>query len=255
MFAHAAVTFNTPMHILKPYCFVLLMLAVCITADAQQSWLNGYLKDSLTHFAIGNGQVTNTRTRKVATASGGGLFRIQVQPGDVLYATAKNYRFDTIRYQYMFADTITLYLSPAAALLPGVTVTSTYSRYQLDSMERRENFEKLRGQQLNTIAKNHAGFGITLNLDNLFKKENKNDRKAMRRFEATERWAYVQHRFAPQLVAQYTGLTGDALRDFIYRYTPSYDWLRSHPTNNDILFYINEKLKLFKKTFVDKKSR
>ena len=54
------------------------------------------------------------------------------------------------------------------------------------------------------------------------------------------------------MVAQYTGLKGDALRDFMYRYTPSYQWLREHPTNEEVVYYISEKLKLYKQ--IDKKS-
>ena len=30
------------------------------------------------------------------------------------------------------------------------------------------------------------------------------------------------------------------------RYTPTYEWLRQHTTNDEVLFYINDKLKLFK---------
>jgi hypothetical protein len=41
-------------------------------------------------------------------------------------------------------------------------------------------------------------------------------------------------------------LKGDDLRAFLTRYTPSYEWLRAHTSNDEILFYINDKLKLFK---------
>ena len=127
--------------------------------------------------------------------------------------------------------------------MPGVTVQSQYNKYQLDSIERRSAFEQMQGQTLNAIASNRSsGFGLTLNLDRFTKKKYRNKKKEEKRFQQTEEWAYVNYRFSPQLVGYYTRLQGDDLRDFIYRYTPDYTWLRKHPSNDDVINYINEKL-------------
>jgi hypothetical protein len=47
-----------------------------------------------------------------------------------------------------------------------------------------------------------------------------------------------------------TGLKGDSLQLFMVTYRPTYKFCRS-ATNEDILLYINEKLKLFQKTYLE----
>jgi len=49
------------------------------------------------------------------------------------------------------------------------------------------------------------------------------------------------------LVSSLTGLKDEDLSLFMQQYRPTYQWLRAHPTDEDIMFYINEKLKDRKK--------
>jgi len=227
----------------KLYC--LLILGFCISnLNAQQFFISGYLKDSLTHFPIRGGTISNPSNKNKITTDANGFFRVKAAPNDVLYAIAPSYHYDTLRYSLLFTDTITIYLSPAGAVLPGLTVRSQYSKYQLDSIERKATFEQMRGQALNAVASNRSqGFGITLNLDRFTKKKYRNKKKEEKLFQKTEEVAYVNYRFSSQLVAYYTGLKGDSLRLFIYHYTPAYEWLRQHPSNEEVIYYINEKLK------------
>lgn len=228
----------------------LLVLAVLLytNVNAQTKWLNGYLKDSSTHAPIAGGTVTNFHTRQKVQTDHSGFFRLQASPNDVLYAFAKSYRFDTLRVSFLFQDTVTIYLSRTEHLLPGVTVTSQYNQYQVDSIDRRKTFELMRGNKLNTVSSTSSGgFGVGLSLDRLFKKKYRNQKKEEKQFEKTEEWSYVNYRFSPDIVTGYTGLQGEALRDFLARYTPSYQWLRQHPLDDDILYYINDKLKEYRK--------
>ena len=39
----------------------------------------------------------------------------------------------------------------------------------------------------------------------------------------------------------------EALQNFVQRHRPTYEWLRKHPKEEDIKYYINEKLKEDKK--------
>jgi hypothetical protein len=48
-------------------------------------------------------------------------------------------------------------------------------------------------------------------------------------------------------VGTYTGLKGDSLNTFINKYSPDYDWLRKHTSDEDVFYYINDKLKDFYK--------
>jgi hypothetical protein len=57
---------------------------------------------------------------------------------------------------------------------------------------------------------------------------------------------YVNYRFSPNLVAYYTSFKGEKLRRYMELYTPTYEWLRKNPSNEDVLYYVNEKLKAFR---------
>jgi hypothetical protein len=211
---------------------------------AQAKLMNGYLRDSITHFPIIGGTVTNASRGKRATSNVKGFFRIEASPNNTLYTVANGYRFDTLTYSPLFADTVILYLSPTGAVLPNVTVTAPYNKYQLDSIERKRAFEQNRGPVMPTIAASpSSGFGLTINLDRFFKKKYKEQKRQEHTFRKSEEAAYRQYRFPPELVAYYTGLKVEELRTFMFRYMPSYEWLRQHPSNELVMYYLNEKIK------------
>jgi hypothetical protein len=168
---------------------------------------------------------------------------------DVLFVTADGYHFDTLRYNILMRDTIILYMSTLANVLPAVTVTTKgYTKYQLDSLKRRDEFlTAAGGTEKPVISKaTGEGAGIGVNLDLLSKNE-RSKRRAFRQFEEHEKEMYINFRFSPELVNDYTGLTGDTLIRFMQLYTPSYNWLRTHTDNQDIFYYLNDKLKSFYK--------
>lgn len=232
---------------------LLLIAAVVMTsfvANAQRNTVWGYLRDSVTNEPIALASVTNLNTGKIVMTGNNGRFRIEAANSHILSFAAVGYHFDTITYagKNLLKDTFAVFLSPLARDLGNVTVTARgYNRYQLDSMERRKEF--LQGTvdyKIPTVSSGNSGAGIGLNLDR-FSRHEKNKRKAHDFFEANEKEAYVNYRFPASLVTQYTGLKDEALQNFMQQYRPSAKWLRSHPTDEDILYYINEKLKLYKR--------
>ncbi|MCU7547555.1 hypothetical protein OCK74_00440 [Chitinophagaceae bacterium LB-8] len=232
----------------KQYCILFVFNFIASTVAAQRQWMNGYLQDSATHFPIAGGTVRNANTNRSVLTNEKGFFHLEVAPNDVLYALAPSYRYDTLTYSILFTDTVTVYLAPASEVLPTITVTASDSKYKMDSMERRKEYEENMGNMVRTASSNNTtGAGIGINLDRFFKKEYKNKRKYEQAYLKAEEQAYIDYRFSPHLVAYYTGLKGNDLRDFIYRYTPSYKWLREHPTNEAVFYYINEKIKEWRK--------
>ena len=224
--------------------YLLIFTIISFKLPAQSKMINGYLSDSMTRFSIANGVINNANTRKSVTSDEKGFFRIEATPGDFIYASAKSYRYDTLVYSFIFTDTITIYLSPAGNILPNVTVTTRYNKYQLDSIERRNSFLQSMGQPMKTLSTDHpSGFGLTFNLDKVFKKKYRYRKRDEQAFETREKMAYVDYRFSPHIVAYYTRLKGDSLRSFMNKYTPDYNWLRQHAANEDVLYYINDKLK------------
>lgn len=227
-------------------CYSLIVVLLFTTSlQAQKYFINGYVKDSITHFPISNSKILNAGSKKTTYTDYTGFFRMEVAPDEIIQASAAEYHAATITYSTLFTDTIIIYLSSSGKILPTVTITSSYTKYQLDSIDRKKTFEGARGNHLSKISR-ADGFGITLSLDKIFKEKYKYQRKNEKRFSAMEKAAYVQYRFPPQMVAFYTGLKGLELQQFMNQHTPTYQWLRQHLTNDEVLFYISDQLKLYK---------
>lgn len=229
----------------------LMLLCVLISAavSAQKNTVWGYLRDSATHEPIAMASVSNLNTGKTVMTGTTGRFSIALSANQLLSFAAVGYHFDTIFYNNRHAqvDTVTLYLSSLAHNLGNVTVTARgMNRYQLDSIERRNFF--LQGRvdyKIPTVAKANSGAGIALNLDR-FSRHEKEKRKAFDLFDANEKEAYINYRFTAETVTEFTGFKGDELQQFMQRYRPTADWLRKHRDEEDIKYYINEKLKEFR---------
>lgn len=227
---------------------IVLLLLFTLGAQAQKNTVWGYLRDSVTHEPVSLASVTNLSTGKVVMTGNTGRFRVEATSKNIFSFAAVGYHFDTITYtgRNPLNDTLIIYLSPLARDLGNVTVTAKgYNRYQLDSIERRKDFMQGTVDYVKPIVSSgNSGAGIGLNLDR-FSRHEKNKRKAHAFFEANEDEAYINYRFTPALVAQYTGLKNEALQDFMQQYRPSAKWLRAHPSEEDIVYYINDKLKLY----------
>lgn len=228
---------------------ILAFLLITIGASAQRTKERfGYLLDSATREPIALASVTNLNTGMTVMTGANGRFKITIAENHVLSFAAVGYYFDTIHYNkdYLLRDTILLYLAPLAHNLGNVTVTGrtgSMTRYQLDSIERREEFLRaVVSYKIPTFSKANSGAGIGLNLDR-FSKHEKTKRRAFDFFEANELQAYINYRFSPEIVAKYTHLKGDELRDFMQQYRPTASWLRKNPAEADLMYYINDKLK------------
>lgn len=243
-----AFSINLPGFLLHPLlrCLFPLLLLLPSSCLEAQVWIKGYLKDQLSHEAIANGEVRSTLSNTLTDSSG--FFRIRVTEGDIVSAKKFGYRFDTIHFSFGTVDsTLTIYLQPLGSMMKNVTVRTSYSAYQVDSMRRRMAFDEGRSKTTFISKQQHEGFGLVLNLDRLTKSNDKHLKKQREIYEKTERWAYIHYRFADSMVQSYTGLTGDSLHVFMNLYTPSYEWLRAHPSKIEVVYYISDHLKLFRK--------
>ena len=229
--------------------FFILFLVASLVASAQKNEIKwGYLRDSITNEPIVLASVTNISTKTTVMTSAIGRFKINLLENQVLSFAAVGYYFDTIHYnkRFLLQDTLQLFLSPLAHSLGNVTVTAKgKSRYQLDSMERRKEFlQDIVDYQIPAISNANFGAGVALNIDHFSRRE-KNKRKAYTFFESNEKEAYINYRFPSTLVIQYSGLKDDELQQFMQQYRPTSEWLRMNKMEEDIKYYINDKLKLY----------
>jgi len=226
-----------------------LVLFITGSAAAQNQFKVGYIKDSSTEQPLADVLVTNQNNRKIVHTNDKGFFRIEAYTGQILFFDKDNYHFDTLRYGAMTtSDTITIFLARLPNVLAGVTVTARgLTKYQQDSIKRRLDFESVAGPKGQTVSRANSGAGIAINLDPLLKKKDRDRRKAYDTYDEIEKTNYVSYRFSRDLVGGFTGLKGDELSDFIEKYRPSYEWLRDHTGDDEVFYYVNEKLKDYTK--------
>ena len=230
---------------------LLLVLVFSVTVQAQKkNMVVGILTDSSTKEPVVLASVSNLNTKKTVMTNNRGIFKIELLNDQVLSFAAVGYYFDTVNFQQKLLknDTLFLELEPLVRSLGNVTVTAKgMNAYQMDSIERRTDFmEDIMNYKIPTVSGSNSGAGIALNIDRFSRKE-KNKRKAMAFFETNEREAYINYRFPPAIVTKYSGLKDEALHMFMQLYRPSYAWLRANKTEEDIKYYINDKLKEFNK--------
>ena len=227
------------------YCSVVLILMFFSTQLQAQVWINGHLRDKLSNRPIANGEIRSSLSNVLTDSNG--LFRIQVTEGDIISAKKIGYRFDTAHFFFHDDSTLTIKMEPLGSVMKTVTVKTSYSAYQVDSMRRRMAFDEGRSKTSFVSKEPHPGFGLVFNLDRVTKSNDKHLKKQREIFEKTEQWAYIRSRFSDSMVQSYTGLTGDSLRLFMKQYTPTYEWLRDHPSKIELIYYINQSLKEFRK--------
>ncbi|KAF0241561.1 MAG: hypothetical protein Q8K64_10200 [Sediminibacterium sp.] len=235
---------------MRSFLFLICLFIISTNAMAQkQNRVIGVLRDSATRERIVLASVTNLNTKNTVMTSNVGVFKIELLENQILSFAAVGYHFDTVAFhkKSLQKDTLYLFLSPLAHSLGNVTVFAKgMSAYQMDSIERRTDFlQNIVNYTIPTFALSNSGAGLGISLDRYSKKE-KNKRKAFAFFETNEREAYINYRFPSSIVTKYSGLKDDALQSFMQLHRPSYEWLRQHKTEEDIKYYINEKLKAFK---------
>ena len=236
----------------SPMRSFLLIFCCCtvLLSQAQKKKVYGYLRDSVTMNPITLASVTNLNNKTTVMTSYNGRFLIELKENDILSFAGVGYHFDTVHCsaERLSLDTLLLFLKPLARDLGNVTVVARgWNRYQLDSMERRKDFLKdIANYTIPAVAQANSGAGIALNIDR-FSRHERNKRKAMAFFEANEKEAYINYRFPAALITEYTGLKGEALQQFMQQYRPDAAWLRKNTTEEDIKYYLNDKLKEYHK--------
>ncbi len=237
---------------MKKRLYTLFFICAAFSVKAQQkNTIIGVVKDSVTNTIIEFASISNINKKNTIVSNTKGVFKIDIALNHLLSIVAVGYNFDTMRVTetLLQSDTLFVLLQPLSKRLADITVTSTtrFSQYQLDSIERRKEFFINKSDvKIPVVSSANSGIGIGINLDHFYKRE-KRKRSALDLFYDIENESYANYRFTPALVNKYTQLEGEKLVEFMQKYRPSYTWLRNHTTEEDILYYINEKLPNYNK--------
>jgi len=230
---------------------ILLLLTVFVlshTCRAQEAYIYGYIKDSLTELPIQDVHVSGNRADTSDYSNSNGLFVLKAALGDTLtFLQVGYFTKKVVLSKGVLLDTLRVIMVPKTHELESVTVSAySYADYQVDSADRRKYFEEAIGYAKPLFDNANTGAGLGISLDRIFSHKEKNKKRAFRLFKEVEEDKYIDFRFNGILVHSYTGFKGEKLQRFMRKYRPSYSWLRAHTRQIDLLYYINAKLKKFK---------
>ena len=233
----------------KSGLFLLFFSFIFQLAVAQN--FSAIVKDSLTKEPVYFASITNLNNKKTVISNEKGAFSIIVKPGDILSIASISYSFDTLQIntKVLQQAQYIIYLHPLSKMLDEVTVSAhkNYSAYQLDSLHRRRDFfATTTDYSIPAVSNGNSGVGMGINIDHFFGPD-KRKREAIKLFSQMEQEHYINYRFNPTFLKQYVTLPTGSLLLFMETYRPTYKWLRQHPHQEDLIYYINDKLKLFLK--------
>ncbi|HLG40545.1 MAG TPA: carboxypeptidase-like regulatory domain-containing protein [Chitinophagaceae bacterium] len=221
-----------------------MVLGLCGQANAQ-GILKGKIYEAETDSVIATANVLNVSTKQTARSGKDGHYEITAAEGEKIIFSIAGFRPDTITITSTLLLTqhdVTLnreYIS-----LKPVTVINSY---EADSLARREYYKKIYNQPGITGRNTPSnGVGVVLSPLSFFSRESRQKRQLKKRLIKEEQEYYIDRAFPAEWVERLTGLHGDSLSLFIFRYRPSYGFCRK-TDRDDMLIYINDKLKEFKK--------
>ena len=241
--------------LLRTLLSALSILVLLSTRAVSQQVLTGKIRQKATDAILSSVTVVNHTQKKYNVSDAGGNYRIAASPGDTITFSSAGYHADTtyvVTSDLEDKDGYMVYLEPNMVELPSVLVGQR-TNYELDSIQRKEDYAwldqthkvRLAGDQTPT-----DGVGIGFSPVTYFSSEQKDLRQLRQRVKSEEKDFYIDSRFPPSYVSMITGLKGDSLQLFMVTYRPTYNFCRS-ASNEDVLLYINEKLKLFHKTTLE----
>lgn len=226
-----------------PISFILLLSIIASNSYSQQT-LKGKVyteNDSI----MSGVNVFNTRSKLTVRSAADGSYSLPVMEGDRVIFSMAGYVPDTINATFQLL--LTQYdpgLKIQTVTLKGVTVVSNY---QADSMARRDWYKDAFNQK-NITGGNRPtdGVGISISPLSHFSKAAKQKRQLKKRLIKQEEDIYIDLSFPEAWVKNLTGLDGDSLHLFMYKYRPSYSFCRK-TDRMGMLVYINDKVKEFRK--------
>jgi hypothetical protein len=235
---------------IKKYFSLLLLSAFAHTGFAQQVLTGKIVRKESTEIIPGV-NVYNLSQKKRNISDMGGNYKIVAAPGDTIIFSSAGYLPDSLVVQYsMFAKDRRISLLPNVTTLAGVTVTDL-GIYQADSANRHNDYafllDKKHPVKLMNEKREGDAPGFNFSPIGYFSKKEKDKRRLKKRLAQQEEDHFIDYKFPASRVAQLTGLKGEALRQFMIRYRPSYKFCRK-ASNQDMFQYINEKFKLFRES-------
>ena len=228
---------------------MLLLLALSTCVYGQQ--LSGTVTDKQTGQPV-NGAII--RSPSGTTTSGlRGQFSIRVHEGDTLTVYKAGYESFSFRV-WKITSPLKIALDKGTMVLKEVIISARRND-PADSLANRAEFEKefnykppaIKDVFIGTAPRSKSTL-ISFNLGMLYSmitKKKSRDYRLRQKLLSDEQQRYIDRKYNAGIVAAVTGLQGKDLEEFLSRYRPSYEFVKSKPAY-EVMMYIRKSYREFK---------
>jgi len=209
--------------LMKPgLLFCLFILS--IRCFSQDKTVAGIVFDKNSKDRIASVQIRNISTGGTIFNNLKGEFKIKATPGDQLVFSREAYHPDTVKIESNAP--LAVYMAPLAIQLKEVTVRDSVLTPQRRLAATKQDYTKIYGSLayddlLSTPSSGGAGLSIDA-LYNAFSRSGRNAAHLRQVIESDYRQNVIDFRFNRTYVGNITGLTGERLTAFMFRYRPGY---------------------------------
>lgn len=201
------------------------MLMICSQVFAQETQIQGIVFDQNTKERIAGVLVSNLRTKGNIYNNIKGEYKIAVKQNDRLVFSKNGFYNDTVKVAAL--QTLPVYLKRSSITLREVTIKDSILNAQKQREANKKEFSQIYGSiankdLLSTSGINGAGISIDA-IYNMLSRRGRNAAKLRGIIERDYRAQVVDERFNPTVVGAITGLKGEQLNSFMYRYRPDYN--------------------------------
>ncbi|GEP96497.1 carboxypeptidase-like regulatory domain-containing protein [Chitinophaga cymbidii] len=232
-----------------PSIILLCLLAGGFLPETQAQTLpvtvRGQVTDTARQLVLYPATVRNKKTNVRVFTDNGGYYRIPASQGDTILISFIGYVGQAFVVNNTAGEEVkNVRLALQERFLPRVEVSGKWNPYQLDSIARYEEYRPFLETRSRTLVdtekRSQGGFGLTFSPFTRYSRKQKDLRKFKELYAKNEMQRYVDYRYSKPFVQRVTGLSGDSLIKFMYKYQPPYDMLREM-NNETLIFWISER--------------
>lgn len=227
--------------------FILLCSAFLPGLLLAQDRVHGIVFDKQTRQRVSRVFIYNSANDEGGYNNLKGEFEIIAKPGDVLIAAVSGYFPDTLVVS-PGKTTYTISLERSAIVIDEVSIIARRSPEEQLRRNMKDYSTAYRKGDVGPIfSVGPTGAGVSIDaIWKLISKEGKNARRLQDIIERDYRESVIDYRFTPEIVRSTTGLTGEALADFMRQYRPSYFFVMGADEYN-LVYYIQSSYAQYRK--------
>ncbi len=215
----------------------LLLLLLPFTGFAQS--IHGVVSTNLAG-PLAEVSIVNIHSGEKLLSDAQGRFEIEAKPGQLIEFQKQGFKTARVRIGGMLVPFYRIILQPGPPAPANLNAGTGFQTFQEDSIyyhnlfKKQINFPTLTG--LRAIQSPFSALGKT----------NQQMLRFQREFAWIEQQKFVDYAFNEKLVKQLTGLSGDSATQYMRRYRPSYEMLRSM-AEYDFFRYVKETVEIWRR--------